>query len=125
MESVKVEVVKNEYYPYPDIVLTCDPTDNNNQLVKNPVLIVEVTSKSTAANDRSFKWAHYRKIPSLCYYLLVSQDEVMVEMFSRNGSSHLWTFQDFTSPDDVILLDTLSYQLPVKAIYELIRFEEE
>lgn len=36
-EGIKVEVEKNGYYVYPDVVLTCDETDvTADYLVKNP-----------------------------------------------------------------------------------------
>jgi Uma2 family endonuclease len=73
-ESVKLEAQKNVYYPYPDLILTCHPEDlKEHYLVKNPSLLVEVLSKTTADYDRTFKWQRYRKIPSLQHYLLVSQ----------------------------------------------------
>ena len=50
-----------------------DPADENT--VVNPVVIVEVLSDSTEAYDRGEKFAHYRRIPSLRDYLLVSQHE--------------------------------------------------
>ena len=50
-----------------------DP-ENKNTLT-NPVVLVEVLSDSTEGYDREEKFSHYRRIPSLREYLLVSQHE--------------------------------------------------
>ncbi len=94
IESVKVEVQKNVYYPYPDLMLSCDPNDNDNQLLKYPQVIVEVLSPSTGGYDKSFKWRRYRKMPFLRYYLLISQDFPSIEVFTRSGNSDIWSFKN-------------------------------
>jgi Uma2 family endonuclease len=122
IESVKVEAIKDVYYPYPDVMLSCDPDDTHHLMIKNPILLVEVASPGTAAYDKSFKWKQYRKIASLRYYLMISQDEVSVELFSRSDNQSLWLFQDFNDIQDVISLDLLDYKLKLSDIYELIEF---
>lgn len=119
-ENVKLEAQKNVYYPYPDVMLTCDPEDNNPQYVTKPTILVEVLSPSTAEQDRGFKWAFYRKISSLRYYLLVSQEQVMVELFSRTTNTALWTFQEFNDTTEIIQFPDLDFQLSVADVYEFI-----
>jgi Uma2 family endonuclease len=123
-EAVKVEVLKNVYYPYPDLVLTCDPDDTHQQMVKSPILIVEVESPSTTQHDHSFKWSQYRKIPSLRYYMMVAQDEISIELYSRNSNISIWTYQEFTSLDDVLYFEVIDFHLDVKTIYEMIEFKD-
>ena len=84
-ENVRVEVLKDDSYRYPDVVVACHPFDlrGNDQLIRQPRLIVEVLSTSTEKADRGSKWQRYRKIPSLIYYLLVDQYKVPVDLFSR------------------------------------------
>ena len=67
-ENVKVEAIENFYYPYPDVMVTCDARDiNGTYIVRNPSILVEVLSKSSATYDRDFKLRRYQKIPSLQY----------------------------------------------------------
>jgi Uma2 family endonuclease len=47
----------------------------------NPTLIVEVLSESTEAYDRGGKFAHYRKLPSLLEYVLITQTKPHVEHY--------------------------------------------
>lgn len=123
-ESVKLEVIKGTYYPYPDIVVTCHPDDLRAQyVVGHPSLIVEVLSKSTAAHDRGFKWHQYQRMPSLIHYLLVSQSEYRAELYSRNG--HFWKYEVFDQPDQSVVFENLDFDLPLSAIYENIVLGDE
>jgi Uma2 family endonuclease len=69
----------------PDTLATCNPNDISptSSIVDNPCIIVEILSKTTELSDRSEKWKNYRQIPSLCYYLMVSQKEPLVEVYGR------------------------------------------
>ncbi len=80
--DLRVRVVATGLATYPDVTVICgalerDPEDRNN--ATNPTLLVEVTSPSTEHYDRGEKAAHYRRIPSLREYLLVSQKERRIE----------------------------------------------
>ncbi|MBC8111665.1 MAG: Uma2 family endonuclease [Verrucomicrobia bacterium] len=122
-ESVKLEAIKNFYYPYPDVMLTCDKRDAAEEyIVAYPSLIAEVLSKTTEGYDRDFKLKRYKKIPSLQYYLLISQYEVSIEMYSRINESDIWTYQFFEEINETITLEKLDFSFPVSAIYENITF---
>jgi len=84
MSDMKVHVRDTHCFYYPDLLLTCDPADDEPYFKQRPCLIAEVLSPSTASTDRREKWNVYRRLPSLRYYLLVSADERRVEYFRRN-----------------------------------------
>ncbi len=74
MKTVQLAVEANRHYTYPDIVVSCDPQDQQeSRRLHHPLLIVEVLSPSTEAYDRGLKFNQYKKRPSLRHYLLVSQ----------------------------------------------------
>ncbi len=124
-ESVKLQAIKDYYYPYPDVMLTCHELDKQERyIIKNPLLIVEVLSKSTADGDKSFKWQRYRKIDSLQHYILVSQYEVLIEVFSRTSQPETWLYRSFDSLTDEIRLDDIDFTLSVGAVYEGIRLAQ-
>lgn len=125
-ENAKVEVAKNSYYVYPDVVLTCDKEDvKADYLIKNPVLIAEVLSKSTEQYNRGFKWKRYKRIPSLKYYLLIDQESVFVELFTRLGNSDMFSYQAFENMEDTIPFGDIEFTLAVKSIYAGIVLKEE
>jgi len=69
ISDMKVRVEKADAFYYPDVFVTCDPADGRENLFKrNPTLVIEVLSESTAAFDRGAKFAHYRQLASLREY---------------------------------------------------------
>ncbi|MBC8110523.1 MAG: Uma2 family endonuclease [Verrucomicrobia bacterium] len=122
-ESVKLEAIKNFYYPYPDVMLTCNENDKKEPyIIKNPSIIIEVLSKSTEETDRKFKWQRYKRIPSLQHFILVSQYEILVEVFSRIENSETWLYQSFDELTQEIELRNMDFKIPVSRIYENIAF---
>lgn len=121
-ENLRVEVVRGIYLPYPDVVVTCHPFDQrpDQTIIRQPRLLVEVLSKSTANHDRGFKWQRYRKMPSLWYYMLVDQYKTTIELFSRIEETDEWINTIYEQAEDVILLSRLKAELSVQAIYESI-----
>src|SRR5205085_9842565 len=104
---------------YPDVSVICGDTrfaDDERDVVLNPVLIVEVLSESTAAFDRGKKFQSYQQIESLQEYLLVSQDEYVVEHYLRQGDSH-WLYTKVSGLDSSVALPTLRCQLTLSDIY--------
>lgn len=88
--DVKLRVEAADCYFYPDLMVTCSAADLADRLVKRePVLVVEVLSPSTAAFDRGDKFADYRALPSLAEYLLVDADRQRCELY-RKGADGLW-----------------------------------
>lgn len=70
--DVKVRV--EDVFYYPDVMVACDPADDDPLVEHNPCLIVEVTPPSTESTDRREKMFNYREIPSLKAYLIVDQN---------------------------------------------------
>jgi Uma2 family endonuclease len=111
-------------YTYPDLVAFCgEPilTDNAQDTLSNPKLIVEVLSPSTEAHDRGLKFAEYRTIPTLEEYVLVSQTELRVERFHRQPDGQ-WLYTDFTGPEGVCRFESLDLTLRLADIYENVSF---
>ncbi|MEI8022048.1 MAG: Uma2 family endonuclease [Schlesneria sp.] len=111
-------------YTYPDASVLCGELefdDEHKDTVLNPTLLVEVLSKSTEAYDRGKKFDHYRTIPSLREYVLVSQDEPMVQRFVRNDDD-TWTLSAVSSLDQAATLSSIRIDLPLAEVYERVDF---
>ena len=124
-ESVKLEIEKEKYYLYPDIILTCNDHYADAYIARNPGLIAEVISKSTENYDRSSKLKRYRTIPSLRYYLLISQTNASVEVYARNNEETLFTYDVVEGLEAYIDLPALDYRLSLADIYRYIVFVPE
>jgi Uma2 family endonuclease len=126
LESVKLEAIKHFYYPYPDLMLTCDADDMDAEyIIKKPTLIIEVLSKSSVLNDRVAKLRRYKNIASLQYYLIVSQYEFLVELYSRVDDATSWLYDIYEDENDIINFPKLDLKLSLSYIYEGIKMREE
>ena len=86
MSDMKVRVAAAEAFYYPDVVLTCDPSDDAPLYKASPCLIAEVLSPATEVVDRREKLIAYRTLEALRYYLLVAQDLRRVELYERQDA---------------------------------------
>lgn len=103
---------------YPDASVICgrnQPHPEDPDASTNPVVVFEVLSASTESFDRGKKFAFYRNYPTLCSYVLVSQEQLQVEHFHRRGE--LWILE-VLGPDQVLTLPELEISLDISAIYQ-------
>ncbi|TRU75152.1 MAG: Uma2 family endonuclease [Microcystis viridis Mv_BB_P_19951000_S69] len=109
---------------YPDLMIIAgEPlfSDNRNDEILNPCLIIEVLSPSTSGYDRGDKFRYYRSIPQLNQYLLVSQGEILIESYSQTSENN-WLLQEYTPARGILSLDSLGISLNLADIYEGINF---
>jgi Uma2 family endonuclease len=83
-----------------------------------------VLSPSTEYYDRGVKFRRYREIESLTDYILVDQDQLRIEQFTRSDK-HTWTLHDYWGADDVLPIATVGVSLPLATIYEGIELPSE
>ena len=105
-------------YTYPDLSVVCGQSkleDEHRDTLLNPVVVCEVLSDSTAHYDRGDKFAHYQEIASLRHYILVSQKEVRVEHFLREGHD-AWTRQ-VLGPGHALVMAELECEISIDEIY--------
>lgn len=104
--------------------MACDKPlfyDEHRDVLLNPTVIIEVLSPSTEQRDRGDKLLHYLQIDSLTDYLLVSQEQPLVEQYSRQADGQ-WRFQVFSGLAAVITLATLDVRLSLAEIYDRVEF---
>jgi len=127
IENVKVKVRPPLYY-YPDVVVTCEPAavveDDDDYVINDPVMIVEVLSKSTARTDRIEKLHEYKNLPNLREYVIVSQYHVQVEVYRRQNAGEDWTKQVYSGLQSEIHFDSIEVKINLADIYKRVRFSE-
>lgn len=123
-QRIKIEAI--EKYTYPDISIACEDIefeDDSIPSLLNPVVVIEILSESTEAYDRGKKFTHYRLIPSLREYVLVSQDHCQVETYMRSDVGR-WIYSSAESLEDVVTIDSLDSDISLSEIYRWIVFED-
>lgn len=123
--DMRIRLEGASFYTYPDIVAICgEPRfeDSGLDTLLNPTVLVEILSPTTAAYDRGEKFAYYRQIASLQEYVLISQDHIRVELYTRQGD--LWLYRALETPDETLHLDSIDCHIPLTEIYDKIVFDE-
>jgi Uma2 family endonuclease len=118
-------IPEKRLYTYPDVMVVPLPLvlqDGRKDTVMNPILIVEVLSKSTADYDRGDKFAAYRSMPGFQEYLLVSQSSQQIEHYVKRTEKK-WDFQAYGETDAVVQLETVGVELAIADIYDKVEFE--
>jgi len=110
---------------YPDLMVFADPIiyqEGRQDTLVNPILIAEVLSPSTAAYDRSGKFASYRTIDSFKEYLLIAQERMYVEHFQKEGDR--WIFSAYEG-EAIVDLMTLEVAIAITQLYSRVNFDDK
>lgn len=102
---------------YPDVTIICGKleVDSDELSATNPILLVEVLSRSTEEYDAGDKFDHYKSLPSFRQYVLVSQRERLVEVWTREENH--WTNASFRD-GDIAQLSTINATVDVRELYD-------
>ncbi|MEO6391549.1 MAG: Uma2 family endonuclease [Pyrinomonadaceae bacterium] len=118
--DAKVKASSTAYY-YPDLVVTCSPIPQTEYVCPDPILVVEVLSPTTEQIDRREKLLAYQRIDSVKEYLLVAQDQMLIEIYRRQDDG-VWEHEKFNQAGDLSLI-SVGVDLPVDEIYRGVSFE--
>lgn len=120
MSDLRVQTKNRSGYLYPDTVVVCGTPmlsdDEKPRSLTNPLLIVEVTSASTAERDHYEKFALYRQIESLRQYLMLSSEEVHAELYTLDELGR-WIFIETRNPNAVLDLSSIGCLVPLAEAY--------
>ncbi len=116
--DMRVLIDETGLYCYPDISVVCGPpafAPTNPPSLRNPSVIVEVLSGSTAAFDKDVKFAHYRRRESVHAVMFVSWPERRVEHYAREAGG--WRLTE-AAGSETIAAPSLSIELALDEIYD-------
>lgn len=114
--NIKANNNSSDLFYYPDVVVSYDPKDNNRYFLDSPSLICEVLSPSIQVTDKREKRLNYQTIDSLKEYVLISQDEIKVEIYRKNDLGE-WTIATLRE-NDSLELSSVGLNLTMADIYE-------
>src|SRR5437016_4754840 len=122
--DLRIKIEATGLCTYPDLSVICGPLQfaaGTDDTVLNPTLLVEVLSDSTEGYDRGKKFEHYRQIPALQEYLLVSQKEPRIEQFIRQPDGR-WLLSEAAGLDASLELPSLCIRLSLAEVFAKVNF---
>ncbi len=122
--DMKVLVKSSGLYTYPDVLVVCSDlefAEGREDTLTNPLVIVEVLSKSTRDYDRGTKFDLYRELPSLEDYVVIDQERVFVEYHHKLADGR-WVLTIFNQLQTTLHLQSLDFEMPLGRIYHKVKW---
>lgn len=119
--DLRLRVETHDLFTYPDVMVVCGKPEfyeKRTDTITNPVLLIEVLSKSTEAYDRGKKFEFYRALPSLREYILVDQYRAHADQFILKEGN--WQLLDVA---ETLRFDSLDFTCKVQEIYRDVDFD--
>jgi Uma2 family endonuclease len=107
---------RDDTYYIADLAVTCTPPERGQQVLHDPVLIVEILSPGTAMYDRQTKVADYRRIPSVEEILLIDSASIFAEVLRREGDR--WITEIVRGPQAMLSLASIGLTATMADLYE-------
>ena len=118
--DLRINIPENTLFTYPDISIICGDivtSEHDEDTATQPVVLIEILSKSTKDYDRGSKFKLYRDIPTLKEYILIDSESISIESFSINQNNH-WELIEYKTIESTLSIDSIDFQLSLTEIYE-------
>lgn len=99
-----------------DLAVTCAPHRHGQYETPDPVVIVEILSRSTGGYHRKVKLPVYRSIPSVQEIVLIHSEMLFVEILRRLDATR-WQSDLLVEAAEVLQLDSVGVAVPLSALY--------
>jgi len=113
-------------YTYPDVMVVSGDLilqEGRKDTIINPLLIIEVLSKSTRNYDQGEKFTFYRTIPTFQEYVVVDQYSHHVQQYAKTGVKK-WDFQEYDRLEDEITFASLPFAIALADIYDKVELQQ-
>ncbi|MGH7117007.1 MAG: Uma2 family endonuclease [Stellaceae bacterium] len=99
-----------------DIAVTCRPYERGEQLVKEPILIVEILSPGTERHDRLTKVPVYRGIANVEEILLIDSESLYAEVLRHEAGR--WVTTLVRGPEALLRLASVDVAVVMSELYD-------
>lgn len=125
--DMKIYLQEYNHFVYPDCVVVFEKPEfylGHDDVLANPILVIEVISPSSRVYDHGEKFYKYRTLPSLKEYVVVSQDQPMISAFYQEKPK-TWTETVSHQLEGTILFKSVECKIPLRKIYRGVDFTAE
>ena len=126
--DLKIEVNPRGRYVYPDTLAVCEDVEESDKVtgaIKNPRLVVEVTSESSGGYDRGAKFRYYSRLASVREYLILEQTQMAATLYRRGEAGGLFVRLDYEGPEAVVELRSVELEVALEVFYRRVVFDKE
>ena len=124
--DMKIHIPRLASFVYPDAVVICEKVElyeGRQDVILNPLLVVEVTSASTKKYDRLLKFSHYKTLPSFKEYVLIEQTQPWV-VASYKTAERTWVDTEAFNVESSIYLQSVNCTIDLQRIYHGVNFKK-
>lgn len=117
--ELRIKAESNGQEVYPDAVIFCPPSrfvGKGDSTLLTPKVVFEVLSDSTQSYDRTNKFNLYKTISTFEEYVLVEQNRVWVDHFSKRGDD--WLHRSYIQRSDVLRLQSVGIEISLDELYD-------
>lgn len=121
--DVKLYIKRKQLVTYPDLFVVCGKPrllKGRTDTITDASIVIEVLSPSTRQYDRETKFGLYRGLASLEEYVVVAQDQVLLEQHRRQPGGE-WLWREILPPQPDLWLASLEVRLSLSSIYQGVR----
>ena len=121
----KIYIEAENICVYPDAIVVSEiPVfwNRREDTITNPLLVVEVLSRSTATHDRTTKFMLYKTLPSFKEYVIINPNKASVETWFKQDEN-TWINLTETDLSKEIFLKSMGVSVKLSNIYNRVEFE--
>jgi Uma2 family endonuclease len=108
--------------PRPDLMVRCGatPADPAANYITDPIVVIEVLSRSTEHVDYVKNLPFYMDLPSARHVVLVAQDERRIEHWHRPDTETEWSRQLLPRDGERLTLMSVDFEITLDEVYDRI-----
>ena len=121
----RVWIPNKRVYAYPDVIVIQGEVqlqEARKDTIINPLIIIEVLSKSTRSYDKDEKFSAERKIPTVQEYIVIDQYTMQIEQYFKTGKNS-WNFSEYYDANETLSLNSIDFEITLEDIYDRVEFE--
>ncbi len=118
--DARVHIPELNVYVYPDTSVVCGDIEQSEKghAICNPILIVEAPSITTDNYARNDKFHKYQNIPSLQEYILIQQENKIIDIYYRQPKSDLWRITRFEGENTTVPFESIDLEIEMSNVYD-------
>lgn len=122
VEAGLLSPTRSRTYHQADIAVSCVDHSPGEAIVSDPVVVIEVLSRTTESDDRRSKLFDYRAMPSVREIVLMDSQAVYCEVYRRQGDGR-WVADFLRDREALLRLESIEFEATLADLYRNVPLE--